>query len=160
LCKNSAWQLYNMEVVMSADSGNLARKDQLCAIAQELFSLGLVRVTGLMVRDTDWTVNPDKWEDHPVHVDPKWFGYWAIRRGQLVVVTVDGDIWIGPKRIMESGIHLSVCPSGEGNFDFHSEDQGLYYIGYFARIERPDFTWEEILARANERAKNPQSLTA
>jgi hypothetical protein len=98
-----------------------------------LQQLGLVHVTGLR----SWNVNgsnPDPIQAHKAHL-----GCWDYNNGKLVVVTVDGEVWLGVAianfRCCPS--HREICPHGQGAFVPCSNGEELSTHSLLRRLASP-----------------------
>jgi hypothetical protein len=100
------------------------------ARAEDLRSYGFVHITGINLRDSAFHFRA-------VQSEIEQLGHWSERRGEIIIVTPDGEVWLGFAVNMDTGARLKFCPEGEGEFDFHTEGEGFLFTDYFARKENP-----------------------
>jgi hypothetical protein len=127
--------------------------EEALARAQVLQNAGFLNVTDLPVRAPDYTTRL-------IVVAPEWLGHWTVQRGQLILVTPDGEIWIGYAEVAaKMGLHLRFCPNGEADFDIHTEDEGIF-IHHIALRRKDPYAYCNPEPLANWKPPDPLALAS
>jgi len=98
-----------------------------------LQSLGFVRVDGL-------NANGQVTDKYEIQADPERVGRWDYNNGTFVVVTTDGEVWIGrcPASTSDHNRLTLSCPNGQGAFVPCSNGERIGMHDLLDRLADPD----------------------